>query len=136
MQLLTDKCKGNIMHLHDAVDNGGSEPSTVKDVLKSKHPLGQGASPDSTLQGVPPDVHPVIFDSIDAAMIRSTALNTRGAAGPSGLDAYTWRTLCTSFKTASKALCHSLALTAKHLCSTFVDPSCISPLLVCRLIAL
>lgn len=84
----------------------------------------------------PPVVHPVVFDSVDAALIRSTSLHISGAAGPSGLDAYAWRRLCTFFKTASFSLCHSLALATKRLCTEFVDPECISPLLACRLIAL
>ena len=44
--------------------------------------------------------------------------------------------MCTSFKSASNVLCHSLALTAKGLCTILVNPRCISPLLACRLIAL
>ena len=59
-----------------------------------------------------------------------------GSAGPSGLDAYGWRRLCTSFKGASGELCHSLALVARRVCTSFVDPKSISPLLACRLIAL
>ena len=101
--------------------------------LKSKHP---GATLESTLQGMPSDVHPVIFDSIDASLIKSVALRTGGTAGPSGLDAFMWRRLCTSFKKASRALCNSLALTAKRLCSEIIVPLCVSHLLACRLIAL
>ena len=41
-----------------------------------------------------------------------------------------------SFGTASNALCHSLALTTKRLCSDLVDPCCITSLLVCCRIAL
>ena len=135
--MLTKKCRGNILHLHDTVTtNNVSEPPTVKDILKSKHPPSQDAIPEILNQGIPPDVHPVIYDSIDASMIKSIALSTRGAAGPSGLDGYAWRRLCTSFKTASVAICHSLALTARRLCSALVDPSSLSPLLACRLIAL
>ena len=44
--------------------------------------------------------------------------------------------MCASFKVASNALCQSLALTAKCLCTALIDPRCISPLLVCCLIAL
>ena len=102
----------------------------------SKHPPGQPASPDSTLHGPPPEIHPVVFDSIDARLIRSTALRTSGAAGPSGLDAHSWRRLCTAFKTASNSLCQSLAEVAKRLCSSLVDPQGLAPLLACRLIAL
>ena len=47
-----------------------------------------------------------------------------------------WRRLCTSFKSASNDLCHSLAISAQRLCTNFVDPSAIAPFLACRLIAL
>ncbi len=39
-------------------------------------------------------------------------------------------------KSTSISLCQSLAEVAKRLCSSFVDPQGISPLLACRLIAL
>ena len=63
-------------------------------------------------------------------------LRTNGAAGPSGLDAPCWRRICTSFKSASHDLCHSLAISAQRICTNLVDPSAIGPLLACRLIAL
>ena len=63
-------------------------------------------------------------------------MSITGSAWPSGLDAYGWRRLCTSFKGASGELCHSLALVARRVCTSFVDPKSISPLLACRLIAL
>ena len=135
LQLLSDKGKGGFLHLNDGVGSP-STLTTVKDVLISKHPDAVRASSDTTISGSPPDCHPVIFESIDAALIRSTSLHTHGAAGPSGLDAYAWRRLCTSFKSASHSLCESLALSARRLCSAYVDPSCISPLLASRLIAL
>ena len=81
-------------------------------------------------------MHSVVFDSIDANAIRSTALPTTGSAEPSGLDAHKWRHLCTAFKGASTDLCYSLALVAKRLCTSYVDPKCVSPFLACRLIAL
>ena len=83
----------------------------------------------------PPEIHPIIFDSIDARLIRSAALKTSGAAGPSCLDAHAWRRLCTTFKSAS-TLCQSLAEIAKRLCTSFVDPQGLAPLLASRLIAL
>ncbi len=85
---------------------------------------------------MPPQEHPVIFDRIDASWIRSAALNTKGAAGPSGLDAHCWRRLCTSFHSASWDLCHALALFTKRLCTAYVDPKGLSAFLACRLIAL
>ena len=84
----------------------------------------------------PPSVHPVVYDQITASRIRSAALRTKGVAGPSGLDAHCWWRLCTSFKTTSNDICHPLALLAKRLCTTLVDPKGISPLLACCLIAL
>ena len=84
----------------------------------------------------PQYIHPVIFDSLDARCIRLAALWTEGSAGPSGFDAMGWRRLCTSFKSASEELCHSLAATAKCLCKCLVDPSSVSSLMACRLMAL
>ncbi len=103
---------------------------------ETKHPDAAAATPNTIISSDPPDCHPVIFESIDAASIRSTSLNTHGAAGPSGLDANAWRRLCTSFKSSSNSLCESLALTARSLCFEYVDPSSLAPLLASRLIAL
>ena len=66
------------------------------------------------------DIHPVVFDCIDAAKIRAAALRTTGAAGPSGIDARGWRRLCTSFKSASNDLCHSMALMAIGVSARFM----------------
>ena len=114
------------------------EHASVLDVLKTKHPPGAPPSVDSILEGghIPSTIHPVIFDSIIGKTIRSAALRTSGAAGPSGIDAQGWRRLCSSFKNASDDLCHSLALLTRRLCRDFVDPEGLSPLMSCRLIAL
>ena len=93
LQLLSNKGKGSSLHLNDVYDDS----TTMKDILKKKHLEGVIATPDSTIRGIPPDIPPVIFDSIIAALIRSTSRNTSGSAGPSGLDSYAWRRLCTSF---------------------------------------
>ena len=60
----------------------------------------------------------------------------KGAVGPSRIGAHCWRRLCTSFKSASDDLCHSLALLARRLCVSSLDPKGLSSLLACRLIAL
>ncbi len=91
------------------MQSSGANNLSVKNILVSKHPVGQPAEAESILQGSPPEIHPIVFDNIDAHLIRSTALKTKGAAGPSGLDACAWRRLCTSFRTASSSLCQSLA---------------------------
>ena len=41
-------------------------------------------------------------------------MDTHGAAGPSGVDAYAWR-LCSSLGYASVALCNTLATVASYL---------------------
>ena len=69
-------------------------------------------------------------------MIRDTVLRMDGAAGPSGLDAASWKCLCTSCKGASTDLCESLAATARRICTCYVDPHGLSAFVACRLIAL
>ena len=109
----------------------------MKEVLLEKHPLSRPATKEALIQSeAPPHPHPIIFEALDASKVRTPALRTQGAAGPSGLDAHCWRRLCTSFKGASNDLCNSIAKLAVRLCTTYVDPKIISPLLACRLIAI
>ena len=107
LQLISDHGKGGVLHADDSIPSSDGVSLSVLDVLESKHPSGQPASASSILEtcGEPVDVHPVVFDCIDADMIRSAALRISGAAGPSGIDAKGWRRLCTSFKSASSDLC-------------------------------
>ena len=58
------------------------------------------------------DFHPAIFENITGEVIRAAALHTQGAAGPSGLDALSWRRLCTAFDQKSNDLCAALATVA------------------------
>ena len=136
LDLLTNSGKGGVLHLDQPVNPNESNSKSVREVIWNKHPPAQTGFFDPSLQGPPPEIHPVIFDSIDASFIRSTALRTSGAAGPSGLDAHAWRRLCTAFKTASNSLCQSLAAVARRLCSSHLDPQALAPFLACRLIAL
>ena len=137
LQLLSQQGKGGVLCADEMVDLGDGE-KTVLDILHSKHPHSEPVSMDALPEGHndPPEVHPVIFNQITASTIRYAALHTKGAAGPSGMDAHCWRRLCTVFKSASQDLCHALATLAKRLCTTFVVPKGLSPLLACRLIAL
>ena len=77
-----------------------------------KHPVGRHACSDVLIHPPVCDsvFHPVIFDALNGAAIRSAALRTKGAAGPSGLDACGWRRLCTSFQAAPDDMCDGLAL--------------------------
>ena len=130
LELLSNAQKGGVLHLHDPKD---PTLPTVRDVLVEKHPPPQPATNDCILQEETETPHPIIFESLDANVIRSAALKVTGAAGPSGLDAHEWRRLCTSHKGASRDLCSSLASVARRI---FVDPVSVGPLLASRLIAL
>lgn len=138
IDLIAKSGNGGVLKAGDRVDLGDQGVKSVLDILRSKHPCASPAPTEALLcrSATPPSVHPVVFEQITASSIRSAALNTTGAAGPSGLDAHCWRRLCSAFKTASSDLCHSLALLVKRLCTTLVDSKGISPLLACRLIAL
>ena len=135
LRLITEQNVGSVLHL-DSITSGGV--GSVRDALLSKHPPGRPASASALLNTTtePPDVHPVVFEAIDATTVKTAALRTDGAAGPSGIDARGWTRLCASFHSASTELCHSLALLARRLCSHYIHPDGLSALLACRLIAL
>ena len=122
LRLLSEQNRGGVLHLDDPIDTENGTRK-VRDILIDKHPPSQPVNHDSIINADPPDLHPVLFESLDASIIKSAALHISGAAGPSGLDALSWRRLCTSFKAASQELCHSLALTAQRLCTDLVDPA-------------
>ena len=52
----------------------------------------------SPMTPCPYDSHPVIYEQITSPLVRSVALKTEGAAGPSGIDAQgrQWLRLCSS----------------------------------------
>lgn len=121
LDLLSGVCNGRRLGLNEIVD-AAEDIITAREVLETKHPI--------------PAHHPVIFEALDGSVIRAAALQASGAAGPSGVDAYVWQRLCSSFKSASDELCCSIAVLARRLCTSFVDSSIVAPLLTCRLIAL
>ncbi len=131
IRLLSNQSNAGVLRPEDRIGD-----QSVRDILREKHPSPQMPSPDSLIPDDPEEIHPVLFETIDASLIRSTALRTTGSAGPSGLDALFWRRLCTSYKSASLDLCLALSLVARRLCTEYLDPSLIAPFLSCRLIAL
>ena len=137
IKLLSGDTSNCVLNGDDIIPSGDQE-LRVCDILANKHPLGQPATEDALInpEEPPQPTHPVLFDRIDADSIRTAAKHTEGAAGPSGINAHGWRRMCCAFKMASADLCHALALLFKRLCTTFVDPSGLAPLLACCLIAL
>ena len=112
MRLITEQNDYGCLQL----DNIQPDGRTVKDHLLDKHPPGTPASPLAISDQSPTiEPHSVVFDQIDGALIRSISQQMDGSAGPSGLDAHAWKGMCSSF----------------HM-----DPSGISALTACRLIAL
>lgn len=136
LRILTDSNGSGILPLDKVVDEDTLE--TVCDVLLKKHPPKQPRKLSSLIEpdSPPPEPHPVMFQVINGQLIRSTVLKMDVAAGPSGLDAAAWKRMCTSFRMVSADICESLAGMARQLCSEYVDPSGISALVACQLIAL
>ena len=130
IRLLGNQNNGKLFSLNTPIQQNGS-PSTVRDALIDKHPTSQPAHPETLLD--PIGHPPILFEKLDGEMI---ALRIEGSAGPSGVDSYEWRRFCTSFKRASSELCNSVAMVARRISTTIVDPQGLAPLLACRLIAL
>ena len=85
MKLLTNNMKNGVLPL---------DKKTLEQ-LKQKHLQRRDADPEIMLPDNPEEIHPIMFDSIDAENVRKAALKTRGGAGPSGLDADGWKRIFT-----------------------------------------
>ena len=79
-----------------------------------------------------------VYLQINGEMIRETALRTKGAGGPCGVDVNGFRRIlaCKSFKQSSSKLCDALAQMTKIMCTQYIDPTTIEPLMASRLIPL
>ena len=71
----------------DKIDNNNNNE------LKAKHPCSQPICEEALLSpsAATSSFHPVVFDTLNGVSIRCAALRTKGAAGPSGVDAFCWR---------------------------------------------
>ena len=142
LQYLSRNTTGGVLSLDDMIPTGSpdSEPllRSTRDVLQDKHPPGRPADPSSLLpSSLKPDLfNPIIFDRLNADSIQRAAMHTHGSAGPSGLDSFAWRRLCSSFGSVSHDLCSALAAVGRRLCSSLVNPESISAFVACRLIPL
>ena len=117
LDLLAGVCKRRRLGLTEIVD--AAEGTTVREVLRTKYPPAAPIHHECLIADSPA-YHP---EALDGSVIH--------AAGPSGVDAYGWPRLCSSFKSASDELCCSIAVLARRLCTSFVDPSIVAPLLAC-----
>ena len=137
LRVLDTQGKSGVLPLNRTVPSRGAQPApqqTVCYIFIQRHSPGQPAHPETLLQSSPiQKPHPVLFEQIDGERIR---IKSQGGAGTSGLDSQGWRRLCTSFRKASSDLCNSVALLARHICTTTVDPAGLAPLTACRLVVL
>ena len=139
IRLLSNGSKGNVFTLNSLADHNDPSGGTVRDMLAKKHPIPGPISPEAILlNNTPPCDHDrffSIFDRLDGDLIKCVALRSSGAAGPSGIDTFGWRRLCSSFS-SSPTLCNALAHVAYRLCTSYVHPSGITALVASHLIAL
>ena len=129
LRFLNESTSGGVLSLTD----------DVMKQLKEKHPDPQSAKLGSILFGPIEDVMPeAVYLQINGEMIRETALRTKGAGGPCGVDANGFRRIlaCKSFKQSSSKLCDALAQMTKIMCTQYIDPTTIEPLMASRLIPL
>ena len=78
LDLLANKGSSGVLHVNDPTDKDDSTSPSVLDVLKLKHLTAKPAQADALLSNgqASPEVHPVIFERIDASSIRRAALST------------------------------------------------------------
>ena len=79
---------------------------------------------------------PILFERLTGDLSKLAAFHTQSVAGLSGMDAYLWRRLCSSFGCASVTLCNSLAAVARCLCTQEVNVKELMAFVACRLIPL
>ena len=108
IRMLDDENSGGILNLTD---------QTLYD-LKLKHPDSAPVNDSVLMKGETPFIDPVMFENIDETTISKAALRTKGAAGPSGVNADGWRRMLLSknYGKTGIELRKSLAKFAKTLC--------------------
>ena len=121
-------------------DSGGVLPLTddVVRQLRETHPDAQRAKLGSLLFGPVEDMPDSVYQEINGEFVREAAFRTKGSGGPSGVDANGFKRILASksFKRSSINLCESIATLTRRLCTEFVDPLTIEPILASRLIPL
>ena len=86
--------------------------------LKEKHPEPTDINESALIDGEIKQAHPVIFNEITSEMVKKAAVETKGAAGPSGMDAEMWRKILTMrrYPNMTQDLREAIARFARKLC--------------------
>ena len=71
----------------DSATGGLILSDEVLEDLKKKHPPPEPIEENSLLEGPVEQILPCYFDTMDEQTVLKAALNTKGSAGPSGMDA-------------------------------------------------
>jgi hypothetical protein len=110
----------------------------VMEKLKEKHPEPADVEEHSLHAGPVHQVPDALFESIDEQTVLKAALNTRGSAGPSGMDADAYRRILVSknFNLEGKALREEVALLARNLSTKSYHPDLLESYVASRLIPL
>ena len=112
--LLSGAHRGKSLCLNDLVDaNAPLTCACFKDLTSSSCPCMSGLL--ITDSGPALVYHPMIIEVLDGSVICSMALWTSGAAGPSGVNAFSWRCLCIAFRSTSNELCSCIAMLADYI---------------------
>ena len=110
----------------------------ILNALQEKHPKPATIEKDTLLYGPINDIPANYFDHIDEIMVSKAASLTRGASGPSHLDADHYRHILTSkkYKTENKELREQIAALTRKIATEVLDPSLLEPYVASRLIPL
>ena len=114
-------------------DGCGGELSLTDDVttqLHDKHPKAKPAKLGKLLFGPDEEVHESAYNEITGEMIREVALRSR-AGDPSNVDANELQRILDheSFTKSGSNLCDALATLTHQLCTEYIDPTTIEPIL-------
>ena len=128
LKFLSSEADNGVLDLNDA---------TMKE-LSDKHPEPSPISEETLLSGPIRSALPSYFERIDDEMIKTAARQTKGATGPSQLDADQYRHMLTSlkYKKEAKEIREQIAILSRKLATTVLDPSVLEAYTACRLIPL
>ena len=130
-----------LLNKQEALGIAKLDENTIKK-LKELHPVSQPTTDEILISGELPYFDPVIFTNIDEKAIATAAMRTRGAAGPSGLDAEGWRRILISknYGLIGKDLRTAIAKMTQVMCSRELNQenenNSLEAYVACRLIPL